>query len=233
MQIIPVLDLRDGVVVRARQGQREQYRPLVSSLCPSSVPTEVLGALLDLHPFPTVYLADLNAIQRSGSSPDTVLALTRRFTQVQFWLDAGFRAVDEFEPWRLSANVHFVIGTESHESIDGLFDLAAALSPRRWVLSLDYFQNELLGPKAIRGQSDRWPERVIVMCMDHIGAAGGPDHTRLAALRAGSDRQIFAAGGVRSVEDLRRLRQCGMQGALLASALHDGRIRRADLDDWA
>jgi phosphoribosylformimino-5-aminoimidazole carboxamide ribotide isomerase len=233
MQIIPVLDLRDGLVVRAHQGQRAQYQPLASSLCRSSSPTDVLAALLDLFPFPTVYLADLNAIQRNGSSSETVLALTRGYTQVQFWLDGGFRAADEFERWRDSLNVHIVIGTESHESADGLFSLVAALSSQRWVLSLDYFRNELLGPREILGQTERWPERVIVMCMDQIGGDDGPDLTRLTAVHASREHQLFAAGGVRSVEDLRRLRQCGAQGVLLASALHDGRINRADLDAWA
>ncbi|NBR98589.1 MAG: histidine biosynthesis protein, partial [Betaproteobacteria bacterium] len=32
MQIVPVLDLRDGIVVHARRGDRASYAPLRSSL---------------------------------------------------------------------------------------------------------------------------------------------------------------------------------------------------------
>jgi uncharacterized protein related to proFAR isomerase len=34
---------------------------------------------------------------------------------------------------------------------------------------------------------------------------------------------------VRDREDLQRLRRCGLAAVLVASALHDGRLRREDL----
>ena len=37
-------------------------------------------------------------------------------------------------------------------------------------------------------------------------------------------------GGVRGVDDLRRLKACGVRAALVASALHDGALTPADLD---
>jgi phosphoribosylformimino-5-aminoimidazole carboxamide ribotide isomerase len=40
---------------------------------------------------------------------------------------------------------------------------------------------------------------------------------------------IFAAGGVRNMEDLLTLKQLGVFGALVASALHNGRIKSADI----
>ncbi|HWX13321.1 MAG TPA: HisA/HisF-related TIM barrel protein, partial [Methylocella sp.] len=38
-----------------------------------------------------------------------------------------------------------------------------------------------------------------------------------------------AAGGLRDASDLMRLREAGVSGALVASALHDGRLIGADL----
>ena len=35
MEIIPVVDLKGGVVVRARMGQREEYRPIETPLSPT------------------------------------------------------------------------------------------------------------------------------------------------------------------------------------------------------
>ena len=42
---------------------------------------------------------------------------------------------------------------------------------------------------------------------------------------------MIAGGGVRGPEDLRLLRQCGVGTALIASALHDGRLTRTDWEE--
>ena len=45
-RLIPVLDLMNGKVVRAVGGRRDEYRPVVSTLTPSTEPVEVAMALL-------------------------------------------------------------------------------------------------------------------------------------------------------------------------------------------
>jgi phosphoribosylformimino-5-aminoimidazole carboxamide ribotide isomerase len=62
VEIIPVVDLKGGVVVRARMGRREEYRPIETPLAPTSDPVDVARGLLSVHPFATLYVADLDAI---------------------------------------------------------------------------------------------------------------------------------------------------------------------------
>jgi phosphoribosylformimino-5-aminoimidazole carboxamide ribotide isomerase len=58
-----------------------------------------------------------------------------------------------------------------------------------------------------------------------VGTDLGPDFERLAAIKArAGNRPIWAAGGVRGSQDLERLAAMGLAGALVASALHDGRL---------
>ncbi len=68
------------------------------------------------------------------------------------------------------------------------------------------------------------------MTLARVGAGQGPDYERLAGIiaRAGG-RRVHAAGGVRDAGDLHRLAEMGVAGVLLASALHDGRLSRADI----
>ena len=35
MEVIPVIDIKGGAVVRARMGRREQYRPIQTPLSPT------------------------------------------------------------------------------------------------------------------------------------------------------------------------------------------------------
>src|SRR5438477_406179 len=47
--------------------------------------------------------------------------------------------------------------------------------------------------------------------------------------RSWPEVQLIAGGGVRGVDDLKRLRQARVDGVLVASALHDGAIMRQDV----
>ena len=72
MHIIPVIDLKDGLVVSALQGQREAYQPLLSPLCSTSKLEDCISGFLTVYTFKTIYIADLNAIDTfGGDNPST------------------------------------------------------------------------------------------------------------------------------------------------------------------
>ena len=81
LRLIPVIDLMDGMVVHAREGRREECRPVRSRLTESAAPLDIAQALLELHPFKTLYIADLDAIARRGENRDSLLAIRQRFPQ--------------------------------------------------------------------------------------------------------------------------------------------------------
>jgi phosphoribosylformimino-5-aminoimidazole carboxamide ribotide isomerase len=68
------------------------------------------------------------------------------------------------------------------------------------------------------------------MTLSRVGSRGGPDLTLLRRWRDEvPDKKIFAAGGVRGGEDLSALADCGIAGVLVATALHERRIGRAEI----
>jgi phosphoribosylformimino-5-aminoimidazole carboxamide ribotide isomerase len=228
LQVIPVIDLKGGEVVRARMGDRASYRPLRSPLSPTSDPVDVARGLLAVYPFPTLYVADLDAIQGNG---DNFAALRRIRSQVpalRMWIDNG--AAD---PAALDALIDAdlgepVIGSESQ--CDGAL-IARHKDSMRVVLSLDFRGRAFQGPEEILAEPGRWPRRVIVMTLARVGSRAGPDLKRFAAIRSiAGEREIYAAGGVRDGADLSALNAAGAAGALIATALHDGRVGRADLE---
>ena len=75
MEIIPVIDLMAGHVVHARFGNRQHYQPIQSLLCNSSKPVDIIQALLELYPFKTIYIADIDAIQGPDNHFELVVAL--------------------------------------------------------------------------------------------------------------------------------------------------------------
>ncbi|MGL6094644.1 MAG: HisA/HisF-related TIM barrel protein, partial [Fimbriiglobus sp.] len=102
MRIIPVIDVLGGVVVRAVGGRRGEYRPVKSRLTRSTDPVEVARVLLDATGATELYVADLDAITRSGFSPNAAEKITDEFPDVSVWLDHGLKTPEDVErlPWR-------------------------------------------------------------------------------------------------------------------------------------
>lgn len=233
MEVIPVIDLKDGVVVHARRGERAAYRPITTPLAAGSAPEAVLAGLLGLFPFPRVYVADLDAIA-GGDGHDVLLAdLAVRFPRVEFWVDNGVTAETAARRWLARNAGVLVIGSESQSDLSLLTALAGA---PRIALSLDFRGEDFQGPAALHDDAARWPERVIAMTLARVGAGAGPDFARLAEIKARAGaRAVYAAGGVRSADDLAALAAAGIAGVLVASALHSGALDRAALTknaDW-
>ena len=219
MEIIPVIDLKGGNVVHAKQGQRDTYRPIVSRLAATSAPRDVLDGLLRLHPFTTVYIADLDAIEAKVGHASLITGLARLHPTTEFWVDSGDLA--SFD----QAKVSHVLGSESmapHENLQ-------AIAPST-ILSLDFRGENFVGPPALLECPALWPQRIIVMTLARVGSGAGPDLERLTSIkkRAGA-ALVYAAGGVRNRADLEALRDADIAGVLVASALHDGRLTPADL----
>lgn len=228
VQVIPVIDLMNGIVVHARKGDRAHYAPIVSSLCNDSAAPEILAALLELYPFPLLYIADLDAIQKRGHHLDLVIKLLNQHPALQIWIDAGIQSVETLAPWRHS-RLRPVLGTESIPDLAAWQQLRqSCINPP--VLSLDFTVDGYQGPPEILYQAQHWPQDVIVMSLPHVGSNNGPDMERLNHFRTQyPSHHFYAAGGVRHQGDLQLLNRQGIQGALVASALHNGVLSQAEL----
>ena len=228
MQVVPVIDLMGAEVVRAQMGDRASYRPIESPLSPTSDAVDVMRGLLAVYPFPTLYVADLDAIQRNGDNVFVLRRIRAEFPALRMWIDNGAANPDAVDALIRADLGAVVIGSESQRD--------AALISRhgrssRVVLSLDFRGDAFQGPEEILTEPKLWPRRVIVMTLARVGSGVGPDLARLAAIGSiAGDREIYAAGGVRDGADLAALKAAGAAGALIATALHDGRVVKADLD---
>ncbi|MCI0466639.1 MAG: HisA/HisF-related TIM barrel protein [Beijerinckiaceae bacterium] len=228
IEVIPVIDLQGGAVVRACQGRREAYAPIKTPLAQTSTPIDVTAGLLRLYPFQTLYIADLDRIELQGSNERCIDQLATAFPNLVFWVDAGVRNTGEARSWLARhGQANLVLGSETLESSAVLKDLA---SSGRTILSLDFRCGGFLGPGEVLDVPHLWPARVIVMTLTRVGSNSGPDIERLAEIKLRApDSKIYAAGGLRGASDFLLLRQAGIRGVLAASALHGGQLTGADL----
>ena len=225
MQIIPVIDFKNGLVVHAKHGNRDDYAPLKSELCKSSDIFDVVGAFWTLFRFSTIYIADLNAITGQSNNVDLLSGVLTTFPHITFWIDGGYPLCNA----DLQQHKNFlpVLGSESFHD-ENVSDIRKFNS--NFILSLDYSVTGEMGAKTLFSMPELWPEHIIIMSLPRVGSNQGPDLDRLSAYRKHYPQQkIIAAGGIRDKEDLRTLGQIGIQQALVATALHNGKISPDDI----
>lgn len=233
MDVIPVIDVSRGQVVRAVKGVRSAYRPIETPLAPSSEPGDIARGLARLFPFRKLYLADLDGIEGRGRNTHIVPVLSQALPHAEIWIDAGTGSRSAARAVLAAPVATLVVGTESIETVRGWEDILAE-APLRTVLSLDFRNGEFMGPDAMISDASLWPSRVIAMTLDRVGANEGPDLNRLHNIvTRAKGRRVYAAGGVRDRGDLDEIRKIGVSGALIASALHSGKISAGDLKEIA
>ena len=230
MQLIPVLDLMRGQVVRAVRGERSTYQPLRSCLCDGAQPLPMARAMAAHCASPLLYVADLDALQGGARQTEVVAQLLADDPARQCWVDGGFADAGQARAWLrelgpLAARVRPVFGSESLRDAQALRELNTPDGAPEGVLSLDRRDGQVLDAAGGWGTPQAWPQRLIMMTLERVGAGQGPDLTTLAMLRSQRpDVCLVGAGGIRHAADLAAAAAAGAQAWLVASALHDGSL---------
>lgn len=226
MQIIPVIDIKAGQVVLAKQGQRHRYRPLSTPLCRSSQIDAVIDAYLSIHTFTHLYIADLDCLMQTGNNYRFINALFSRYPDLNFMLDCG-SAKPLYKPLH-AGQLTPVIATEA---ITKQALLAQKQHTENFILSLDFSAEDMpMGDAQVYKSSHLWPERVILMTLQRVGKNNGADLIKLAHYKKTyRQHQFIAAGGVRYLKDLLQIKKIGIEAVLVASALHNGNLSGDDI----
>jgi HisA/HisF family protein len=238
MRVVGVLDVMGGQVVRGLAGRRHEYRPIVSSLTPSCQPADVARVLRARFGLEEFYLADLDAIE--GGRPAWEVYAELAAEGFRLWVDAGVREVRRAEAVAGVGAERIVVGLET---VGGPADFAECVGRlgERVVFSLDLRADQPLGGGQAWEAPDAWGIarqavelgacRLLVLDLARVGVGTGTGTEELCERlsRAYPEVEISAGGGVRGRDDLELLRLRGVKAVLVASALHDGSLKPADL----
>jgi len=241
VQMIPVLDLMHGTVVRGIAGQRDSYQPIQSQLTDSANAVDVATAIRDTFGLYELYVADLDAIVFGKANEQTIRDLTDE--GFRLLLDVGIRSAADIESYKNSAVDSVVVALESIDSIEVVVAAIDQLGSKRTVFSVDMNHGRPItrisewqdaDPLRIIDEIvDCGVERLILLDLAAVGMGTGIPTLQLCqSVRSRhSHLRIVTGGGVNSTDDLRAAKAAGADGLLIASALHDGRVTAADLKD--
>ncbi|MDB5337120.1 MAG: hisA/hisF family protein [Planctomycetaceae bacterium] len=239
MQILPVLDLLNGVVVRGVAGRRDTYRPIESRICSSSEPLAIARAFRSHFGLERLYVADLDAILQQRPNLEIYRQLSR--DGFSLLVDAGIHNLATAATVLEAGADSIIAGLESIPNPALLQALVAECGPGRVLFSLDLQDGRpLIGDGDWSGMPplqiaqvaiQQGIERVIVLDLAQVGIAAGISTLDLcAAIRAQNpDLELITGGGIRNRNDLQLLANSRLDGVLIASALHNEQLKRDDL----
>jgi len=244
VRVIPVIDLMKRLVVRGVAGQRDEYRPIVSPLCDDPSVLAVARALVERFAFQELYLADLDAI--AGAEPAWDVYAQLADCGLDLWIDAGLNGPSDatrLAEWTASGRPlsAVIAGLESLADAGALRAMVERVGTDRFVFSLDLKVAapltktpawRELGAEAIASLAlEAGVRRLIVLDLARVGTGTGAGTEALCRRlrQLDGEWEITAGGGVRGPADLAALADSGCDGALVASALHDGRLTPSDV----
>ena len=239
--MIPVLDLSAGHAVLARGGQRDTYAPVRSRLVAGGTrgggdPIALARAYRDILECDEWYVADLDAL--AGGAVQHALLGALAALRCRLLVDAGVATPERARAVVAGGAARVVVGLETLPSFDELALVARAIGPKRVVFSLDLRNGAPLAEAPLSGTPlevaraavTAGAGAIIVLDLARVGSGRGVDFALVEVLRRTfPDVELLAGGGIGTARDLEDLAHAGLDGALVATALHDGRIGREDI----
>jgi phosphoribosylformimino-5-aminoimidazole carboxamide ribotide isomerase len=221
--IIPCIDLMDGKVVQLVQGRDKALE--------IDTPDEMLR---QFAPFPEIQVIDLDAAMGRGSNNALVEDIAAK-TKAR--VGGGVRTVDRARQLLRHGAHRIIVGTSAFRAdgpdVDFLQELGEAVGREKLLIALD----SKAGRVVVKG----WKEATSFTAVDVIGKLEpfcggflctyvdkegmmqGTDLEWFHTLREATRREITAAGGITTMEDIRALTAMGIHCAI-GMAIYTGRL---------
>jgi len=227
MLIFPAIDLYEGKAVRLYKGDYAQMTVYNENPLEVAHAFEAAGAT-HLH------IVDLEGA-KSGTTPnlDTVMRLTQN-TDLFCEIGGGIRSMEVVERYIAAGIDRVILGTAAVKDPEFLAE-AVAKYGEKIAVGVDIKDGEV----AIHGWTEKsgidayaFCEKMqsmgvkTLICTDisKDGAMQGTNHELYRELARRCDMQIVASGGVSSMEDVKKLREKDLYGAIIGKAWYTGAI---------
>jgi phosphoribosylformimino-5-aminoimidazole carboxamide ribotide isomerase len=230
--VIPCIDLMEGKVVQLVQGR--------DKVLEGKSPDETLATFAG---FPQIQVIDLDAAMGKGSN-DAIVAHLASCASLR--AGGGVRTAERAQQLVSQGAFRVIIGTSAF-SPEGpnhsfLAALGRVIGPERVTIALD----SKAGRIVVKGwqESTRWTATDLIpefepycsgfLCtyVDKEGMMRGTDLAWFETLRKATERELVAAGGITTLEEVTVLSSMKIHCAI-GMAIYTGRFRLEDLRDFA
>jgi len=227
MKIFPAIDIKDNKAVRLKQGKFDNVT--IYSDRPYDMAKKWIEKGADF-----LHIIDLNGAESEEIINEKSIKDIINKTNVKIQIGGGIRSEEKIKSYLDLGVERVIIGTMAVKNPELLKKLAKKYS-KNLAVSVDAVD----GYAAVKGWKEQTKVHVIDICknMEEIGIETliytdilkdgmlqGPNFKYYEMLKDKTNLNIIASGGISSVEDLKKLKELNIYGAIIGKALYNGNI---------
>ena len=227
MEIIPAIDIRGGKCVRLTEGDYAQETVFDDDPVRVAVRWASQGAR-------RIHIVDLDGARDGRQTNARIVRDIVQTVDCAVQTGGGIRDLETLRATLDGGVNRAVLGTAAVKDPRMLRE-AVAVARERLIVSVDardglvrlqgWTEATDLSALAWIGQlASMGVERVVYTDIARDGRLEGPNFAMYEQLVSGASISVIAAGGVTTVDDVRRLSECGAEAAIIGCALYTGDI---------
>ena len=237
MIIFPAIDLRNGRVVRLKQGRADAETQYSDDPAQVATRWQAQGAEW------------LHVVNLDGAFGETSLANARALTDIissvsiPMQFGGGLRDVASIDAAFAAGVTRVVIGTAAVENPELVSDVLARFNSKKIVVGIDardgmvatrgwVEQSQVSAIDLAKQMRARGVERIVYTDITRDGMLRGIDADAMAKLACAANVRVIASGGVASLRDIESLAsQKEIEGVIVGQALYTGAMTLKDAVD--
>lgn len=229
--MIPAIDLRGGRCVRLTQGDYD--RETVFSDDPLEVARrwQAEGAT-------RIHVVDLDGAREGQPVNQAIVEEIIKTAGVPVQVAGGVRSLETIQTWLDTGADRVILGTAAARDPQFAGEAArlhgdrivVSIDAREGVVAIEGWEEEtqLQADALLKTLTDLGVPRFVYTDINRDAMLDSPNYEMVEKMVATTDRPVIAAGGVADVENLVRLGEIGVEGAIVGLALYDGRVKLPD-----
>ena len=233
MIVFPAIDLKDGRCVRLRQGDMARATVFNDEPAAQAQNFERAG-------FAWLHLVDLNGAFEGRSANAAPIRAILSKINIPVQLGGGLRDREGIEFWLGAGVTRVILGTAAvrnpqlvKESAKAYPDkIAVGIDAREGKVAVEGWAeaSSLSAVELARSFEDAGVAAIIFTDIVRDGMLQGVNLEATAELARAVSIPVIASGGVRSADDIKKLREtgAGIAGVVIGRALYDGRVVPGD-----
>lgn len=229
MTIVPSIDLRNGQVVRLKQGDYAQQLNYAVDPIAQARSYASAGAQW-------MHVVDLDGAKEGRPVQTELIGQIVKSTSLKVEVGGGVRSTEDIQRFLAAGVNRVVVGTRALEAWDWFKQLAHQQDMKgKLVLAVDA-KNGIIATRGWTESSGRSAEEVAREVSDwglgailytdvaKDGMMQGPNYEHTGKLVAAGRTPVIASGGVGSIDHIRRLLSVGCWGVIVGRSLYEGTV---------
>ncbi|MGM0395847.1 MAG: 1-(5-phosphoribosyl)-5-[(5-phosphoribosylamino)methylideneamino]imidazole-4-carboxamide isomerase [Bacillota bacterium] len=228
MIIYPAIDMKDQSCVRLTQGSYDRMTVYEADPVKVAKGWEAKGASI-------LHLVDLDGARNGERVNEPVVKRILKNVHIPVQLGGGIRDTQGVETFLDLGVAQVIIGT-------------AALKNKPWIKEMlkMYGEKIVVSIDAIKGMiaTDGWEDvsstkalvfikelesfglkRIVYTDIEKDGMLSGPNFKMYEELLKAVSLEVIASGGITTLEDIKKLKEMGLYGAIIGKALYNGNLK--------